>query len=149
VTRMIRRRLGGVLRTTVAASIPWTALGLLIGLALRLDRGPGEYMVFGQPAPGGLATACAIAGTLVGVVNGLTFSCLLLAAERGKTVEQLRGWRWAMWGAVATGSPVGLLLQSPLIGIVGAALGAAGALAALWVVRRTQAISEQVSVRPV
>lgn len=143
---MIRRRLRGVLRTTVAASVPWTALGFLIGVALQLERGPGEYMVFGQPAPGGLATACAIAGALVGVVNGLTFSCLLLAAERGKTVEQIRGSRLATWGAVATGSPVGLLLRSPLIAIVGAALGAAGALAALRVVRRTQALSEQVPI---
>jgi hypothetical protein len=53
------------------------------------------------PTPGGLVTACTLAGALVGIVNGLTFSGLLLAAERGRTIDDLRGWRVAMWGAVA------------------------------------------------
>ena len=48
---MIRRRLRGILRTTIATRVPWTALGLVIGVLLQLDRGAGEYMVLGRPAP--------------------------------------------------------------------------------------------------
>jgi hypothetical protein len=132
---MNRRRLRAILRTTIAASVPWTALGILIGVMIQPGRGAGVYMVLGRPVPG-LVAACAIAGALVGIVNGLTFSGLVIAAEGGRSIEQLRGWRLATWGALATGSPVGLLFQSPLIAGIGAAMGAAGALAALRAARR-------------
>ncbi len=71
---------------------------------------------------------------------------LVVAAERGKSVEQLRGWRVATWGAVATGIPLGLLFQSVLIASIGGAIGAAGALAALWMARRAHVRSAQVPV---
>ena len=142
---MIRRRLRGMLRTTIAACIPWTVLGLLVGVILQRGRGPDAYMVLGLPVPG-FVTLCVIAGALVGVVNGLTFSVLVLAAERGKSVEQLRGWRVATWGAVATGGPLGLLFQSVLIASIGGAVGAAGAFAALWMARRARVRSVQMPV---
>jgi len=142
---MIRRRLRGILRTTIAACIPWTVLGLLVGLIFQRDRGPDPYMAFGLEVPGFVAL-CVIVGAFVGIVNGLTFSVLVLAAERGKSVEQLRGWRVATWGAVATGSPLGLLFQSVLIASIGGAVGAAGALAALWMARRAHVRSMQVPV---
>jgi hypothetical protein len=100
---MIRRRLRGILRTTIAVCIPWTAIGLVIGVLLQ-PHGFGEAMAFGHVVPGGVTGAFTIAGALVGIVNGLTFSFLVLAAERGKRVEQLRGWRWAAWGALAAGT---------------------------------------------
>ena len=71
---------------------------------------------------------------------------IVLAAERGKTVEQLRGWRVATWGGVATGSALGLLFQSVFIASIGGAVGAAGALGALWMARRAQGPSERVAV---
>lgn len=132
---MIRRRLRGILRTTIAACIPWTVLGLLVGVVFQRGRGSDVFMVLGRPVSG-FVTLCVIVGALVGIVNGLTFSGLVLAAERGKSVEQLRGWRVATWGALATGSPLGLLFQSALIASIGGAVGAAGALAALWMARR-------------
>ena len=134
---MIRRRLRGVLRTTIAACMPWTVLGLLVGIVLQRGRESDVYMVLGRPVPGFVAL-CVIAGVLVGIVNGLTFSGLVLAAERGKTVEQLRGWRVATWGAVATGGALGLLFQSVVIASIGGAVGAAGALGALWTARRAR-----------
>ena len=132
---MLRQRLRGILRTTIATCIPWMALGLLIGSISPRSHGPDVYMVFGRAVPGFLAM-CVIAGALVGVVNGLTFSAIVLATERGKSVEQLRGWRLATSGAVATGGPLGLLFQSPLVASIGAVVGGAGALAALWMARR-------------
>jgi hypothetical protein len=62
---MIRRRLRGILRTTIATCIPWTAVGLAMGVLLQLDRGAGEYMVSGRPAPGGLAALWAVRRTRV------------------------------------------------------------------------------------
>ena len=141
---MIRRRLRGVLRTTIVACVPWTMLGLLIGLVLQSGGGPDVYMVLGRQVPGVLAL-CVIAGVLVGIINGLTFSGLVLAAERGKTVEQLRGWRVATWGALAAGSALGLLFQSVVIASIGGAVGAVGALGALWMTRRARVRSEGTS----
>jgi hypothetical protein len=132
---MIRRRLRGILRTTITTCIPWTVFGLLIGV---LYGGADQAVVFGRPVLGGLVVAGAIVGALVGVVHGLTFSSLVLAAERGKSVEQLSGWRMGTWGAIATAGPIGLLFASPLIAGIGAVVGAAGALAALRLARRAR-----------
>lgn len=145
---MIRRRLRGILRITLAACIVWAAIGLLVGAVVQLVR-DGDAVVLGRSVPGGLVIACAIVGALVGIVNGITFSSLVLATERGKSVEQLRGWRFALWGAVATGGPLGLLLQSLLAAGVGGAIGAAGALAALWAARRAAARSAHSPVEAV
>src|SRR3954454_8249808 len=94
---MIRQRLRGIFGTTIAACMPWTALGLLAGVVFQLDLVPGIHLGLGRPIPGGLVTACTLAGTLVGVVNGLTFSGIVLATERGKNVEEVHGWRFAAW----------------------------------------------------
>ena len=132
---MIRRRLRGILRTTIAACIPWTLLGLLVGVVFQDGRAQDVYMVLGRPVPG-FAALCVIVGVLLGIVNGLTFSALVMTTERGKSVDDLRGGRVATWGAVAAGVPLGLLFQSVLLGCMGGATGAAGALAALWIARR-------------
>jgi len=135
---MLRQRLRGILRTTIATCIPWMALGLLIGVISPRGRA-GDlndvYLVLGFPVPGFVAL-CMIAGALVGIANGLVFSALVLATERGKSVDQLRGWRVATWGAMATGGPLALLFQSPLVAGIGVAMGAAGALGALRLARR-------------
>jgi hypothetical protein len=143
---MIRQRLRGILRTTIATCIPWTALGLVTGVVLRFELIPGVYADLGQPILGGVLTFLTLVGAVVGIVNGLTFSGLVLAAERGKNIEQLRGWRVATWGAVATGGTLGLLFQSLPTAIAGGAVGAAAALAALWVARRGRVSSEPAPV---
>src|SRR6185436_1838845 len=99
---MIRQRLRGILGTTLAASIPWTALGLLTGVIFQFDLIPGMHFGLGRVIPGGFITVCTLAGVLVGVVNGLTFSGVVLATERGKKIEELRTRRFAVWGAVTT-----------------------------------------------
>ena len=58
---MIRQRLRGILRTTMAACIPWTAIGLLVGLVFQDGRNADVYMVFGRAVPGFVAL-CVIAG---------------------------------------------------------------------------------------
>jgi hypothetical protein len=143
---MIRQRLRGLLGTTIAACIPWTALGLLAGAVLQFDLIPGVHAGLGRPIRGGLLTVGVLAGVIVGLVNGLTFSCVLLAAERGKKVEDLPSWRFALWGAVATAGTLGLLIQVPLAAGIGGAIGAIGGVAALQIARRARASEEHASI---
>jgi hypothetical protein len=136
---MIRQRLRGILGATITACIPWTVLGLLTGIVLRLNVIRGVYVSVSSPIPGGIVVACALAGAIVGVINGLTFSGLILATERGKNVEDLRLWRFAAWGAVATAGTLGFVFESLRMAGIGGAVGAAAGLAALWAARRAQA----------
>src|SRR5262245_63822619 len=99
---MIRRRLRGIFRTTIITAVPWTGLGFTIGMVLRFGLIPDLFIGLSTPFPGGLIAACTLVGATVGVISGLTLSGLVLAAERGKTIEQLRPWRFAAWGAIAT-----------------------------------------------
>jgi len=134
---MIRQRLRGILGATITACVPWTALGIIVGIVLQLQLIPGMVIYLSSPIPGGTITACALAGALVGIINGLTFSTLILATERGKNVDELRPWRFAAWGAVATAGTLGIVFESLLVAGIGAGLGAVAAVAALWTARRT------------
>jgi hypothetical protein len=136
---MIRQRLRGMLGTTIAICVPWTALGLLTGVVFEFDLIPGVHFGLGRPIPGGFVALCTLAGALVGILNGIAFSGVVLATERGKHVEELRASRFAMWGAVATAAPLGLIFESPLAAGIGAAVGAAGGIAVLGLAHRTRA----------
>ena len=136
---MIRRRLRGILRTTVTTAVPWTALGFIIGMILRFGLIPDVGVWLSSPVPGGLVVALMLAGAMIGVVNGLTLSAIVLAAERGRKLEDLRTWRFAAWGAVATAGTLGFFFESPLVAAIGAALGGGAAAAALAAARRARA----------
>ncbi len=140
---MLRQRLRGILRTTVLTCVPWTAVGFLIGLVLRLNLIPDTYVELGRPFLGGIVGALTFAGAIVGVVNGLTLSGIVLATERGKKIEELRMWRFATWGAVATAGTLGVLFQSLIAGGIGAVLGAGAGIAALSAARHAVAIVSQ------
>src|SRR5581483_11912203 len=116
---MIRQRIRGLLGTTIAACIPWTALGLVAGIVLQFDLIPGVHGELGRPVPGGFITAGILAGALIGILNGIAFSRLVLAAERGKDVDDLRPGRFAAWGAVATSTTLGLLFPSVVAVCIG------------------------------
>src|SRR5215208_3420013 len=135
---MNRQRLRGLFRTTVTACIPWTVLGLITGVVFHFDLIPGVHVALARPIPGGLITVCMLAGAVAGVVNGLTFSGLVLTAERGKRIEELRSWRFASWGALATAGTFGLFFESPLAAVVGGAVGAVAGSAALALARRVR-----------
>src|SRR5262245_17076747 len=136
---MIRQRLRGILRTTITTCVPWTALGFLAGLVFQLDLIPGVHAGLGRPIPGGLVTVCTLIGAMIGAINGLTLSGLVLATERGKKLEDLRAWRFATWGGVATAGTLALLFHSPIVAGIGAVLGAGAGVAALSAARRANA----------
>jgi hypothetical protein len=135
---MLRQRFRGILRTTIATCIPWTALGLLVGVVFRLHLIPNLDIGLGRPIFGGLVGAFMLVGAIVGVINGLSLSGLVLMTERGKKVEDLRTWRFATWGAIATAGTLGLLFQSLIGAGIGAVLGAGAAMATLSVARRAR-----------
>jgi len=132
---VLRQRLRGILRTTIATSVPWTALGLLTGLVFRLNLIPDVHVELGRPVFGGLVGVFTLVGAIVGVVNGLSLSGIVLATERGKRIEDLRMWRFATWGAVATAGTLGLVFQSSLAAGIGAVLGGCAGIAALAAAR--------------
>ncbi len=140
---MLRQRLRGILRTTVLTCVPWTAVGFLTGLVFRLNLIPDTYVELGRPFLGGIVGVFTFAGAIVGVVNGLTLSGIVLATERGKKIEELRTWRFATWGAIATAGTLGALFQSLVAGGIGAVLGAGAGIAALSAARHAVAIVSQ------
>lgn len=146
---MIRQRLRGILGTTIAVSIPWTALGLVAGVIVQLDLIPGVHMGLGRPIPGGFVTFGTLAGAIIGIVNGLVFSGVLIAAERGKNVDELRGWRFATWGAVATAGTLGLLFQNALGAAIGGVVGGVAGIAAFAAVRRARSGAAKAPSLPV
>ena len=136
---MLRQRLRGILRTTIATALPWTALGFVTGVLFQLDLIPGIHAMLGSPIPGGLVTVFTLIGAMVGVVNGLTLSGIVLATERGKTMDELRPWRFAAWGALAAGGTLWLFFHNPVVAGIGAALGAAAGVVTLSAARRARA----------
>jgi hypothetical protein len=134
---MIRRRIRGLIGTIVLVCIPWTILGVITGLVFKFRLVPGMEVFTSRPIPGGLPVAFALVGLIAGVINGLAFGALLLAAERGRSVEKVRGWRFGAWGALATAATVGVTFQSGTAAIIGGGLGAMGSAAGLWLARRT------------
>jgi hypothetical protein len=133
---MLIQRLRGLLGTTIATCIPWTILGFPVGVVFRLGLIPrwGVQTTF----PLGIVGAFTLAGAIVGIINGLVFSGLLFAAERGKTVDDLNGWRFATWGALATAATLGVISSAPMVAGIGAALGAVAAWATLATARRAR-----------
>ena len=145
---MIRRRLRGLLGTTVLACIPWTVIGVATGFVLQLGLIPNVGVWLARPIPGGLPVALGLAGAIIGAINGLTFGALLLATERGKKLDDVRGWRFAGWGAIATGATLGVIFRSVIAGAGGGVLGAVCGLGALWLARRIGQRSEAETLDP-
>jgi hypothetical protein len=135
---MNSRRIRGFFSVSIATAIPWTALGLLAGVVFQFDLIPGVHGALGRPIPGGFLTVGTFAGAVIGLVNGVAFASVLLAAERGKRVDELRPGRLAVWGALATAGSLGLLIQNPLAAAIGAGLGGVGGFAMLWAARRAR-----------
>jgi hypothetical protein len=129
------RRLRGLLGLALAGSVPWALAGFVIGLLLQFDFIPRIHVGLTRPFPGGLPVATALAGGIIGAINGTAFGALLWAGERGKQLEELRSSRVAIWGGLATAITLGLIFQSTVIATGGGIVGALAALGALRLAR--------------
>src|SRR5262245_23447841 len=134
---MNTRRIRGLFGVTLLGSTAWAVLGCLVGLVFQYNLIPG-LGVWHTPVPGGLPVAGALAGAVIGGINGLTFGALLIATQRGKNLEQIRMSRFAVVGGAATGATLGLVFQSFIAAGVGGVLGAIAGMGALWLARRAQ-----------
>ncbi|MGH9884013.1 MAG: hypothetical protein ACREBE_00685 [bacterium] len=135
---MNTRRLRGLLGLTLLGTIPWATVGFAVGLVLQLRLIPGISVFLRVPIPGGLPVACALAGAIIGALNGLSFGGLLWATERGKNLDQIRASHFAALAAVATGATLGVVTESLIGAGVGGVLGAIGGAGALWLARRVR-----------
>ena len=121
------RRLRGVVIATLLWAFFWGILGLLLGLVLA--RTPIHV---GEPlGRQDLPVLLAIVGVILGAGAGLLFAILVLVGERGRTIENLRGSRLALSGALAGAAvaiPVWGSWQAALV--LAALAGLAGWLAA-------------------
>lgn len=111
-------------------AVPWTVLGLVLGILAYFGLF-GEVAVAPPAERVPLIIAAALVGLVTGLVNGLIFALLLLIAERGRGIGALRPWRFAVWGALASGVTGAAFTQNPYFALVFALLGAAGGLLAL------------------
>jgi hypothetical protein len=135
---MNTRRLRGLFGVTLLGGTAWAVLGCLVGLVFQYDLIPGMSVFLSTPVPGGLPVAGALAGAIIGGINGLTFGALLIATQRGKDLEQIRMSRFAVVGGVATGATLGVLFKSLIAAGVGGVLGTIAGMGALWLARRAQ-----------
>ncbi|MGD2121631.1 MAG: hypothetical protein PVJ76_07795 [Gemmatimonadota bacterium] len=105
-------------------AIPWgvvigTAGGLLTYLLVHMAPGVSRLSVALEAA-----LANGIAGAVLGFATGSIFSLVLMAAERQRSLPNLRARRFALWGALAGALPCFLIVLPPVVvGAVGSMVG--------------------------
>lgn len=130
---MVIRRVRGLIACIAGGALTGAAAGLALGLAFLLVPGPKTITV--KPEfPGAVVLLPAVLFALVGAVSGGAFGMLLMLAERGRAIAELRAHRVAVWAAVPSAAALRLAGASwPLVAIgtgVGAGIGAAATLLA-------------------
>jgi hypothetical protein len=132
---MLMRRLRGVLASIVGGALTGAVGGALLGALMQALAQPGEITVI--PAlPGGALTVFGLWAAAVGAVSGGVFATLLMIAERGRGIQDLRGYRVAGWSALATAACMRLGGASPTLIGMGAAFAAGIGAAAVWLAKR-------------
>lgn len=134
---MLLRRLRGLLASIVGGAIAGGAAGALWGLILLLLPEPKEVTVL--PAfPGAVLLVPTALGMVVGAISGAAFGVLLMLAERGRGVDELRSYRVAAWAAVPSMIVLRLSGGSWGLAVVGSALAAAIGAAATRLAKRAR-----------
>ena len=127
------RRLRGIVVSMLLWAVPWALISLAVGFALARAS---HISVWPDPGWLGIPGLLGSIGAAVGAVNGLVFALLVLAAERNRTVETLDVGRLGLWGALASGGIVTLLMGPGVIAVGAAALGFGAAASMAYVARR-------------
>ncbi len=127
------RRVRGIVVSMLLWAVPWTLVGLAIGVALTRM---GVVWISPFPERLGVPGVLALIGATIGAINGLAFALLMMVAERKRTAETLSVGRVGLWGAIATGA-VAALVFPPVIALAGAAVGFGAAAAMAYLARRS------------
>ena len=130
---MLTRRLRGLFAAVLGGALSGAIGGLAIGLLFLLVPGP-KIITISPEFPGAVLLVPALWFGLAGALSGGAFAVLLMLAERGRGVADLRWYRTAIWAAIPTLGALRLAGASwPLVaigGTVGAGVGAAATLLA-------------------
>lgn len=146
---MLLRRLRGLLASIVGGAITGGACGALWGLILVLLPGPKEITV--RPDfPGAVMLVPTALSAVVGALSGAAFGILLMVAERGRGVDELRAYRVAAWSALPSIITLRLVGGSWELAAIGGALAAAIGAGATWLAKRgrqteIEIVTEQVA----
>ena len=146
---MLNRRLRGLLAMVTGGAFVGAAAGATFGLIILLMPGPKVITV--QPRfPGAVVLLPAALLGVIGAVSGGAFGVLLMLAERGRGIENLRAHRVAMWAAVATAPAIRLGGWSWMTVAIGSVVSAAIGAGATWIAKRgaARASSGQLDAPP-
>jgi hypothetical protein len=126
---MFLRRLRGLLATTLGGTLVGGIAGTLLALVALFVPGPTTVTphFFGSSI-----IVPAFLGAVLGALSGATFGLLLMVAERGRRIAELRASRVALWAALASAVAVRLTGTSWSLVVIGSGIGAGvGATATL------------------
>lgn len=118
---MLIRRLRGLLVSIVGGALAGAAAGAVLGLIFLLM--PGEITIVPQ-FPGAALIVPSVWGAAIGAMSGGAFGVLLMTAERGRGVDELRPYRVATWAAVASAAALRLGGASWMLVAIGSGLAA-------------------------
>ena len=145
---MLLRRVRGVLMSMLLGAVPWALLGVAIGIAIELGAVPIQVVVEGWPLSRGAPLLLGLIGAIVGAINGLIFALVMIAAERGRRIDELPWWRFALWGAASTAATVGFITRVPMIALWCVIPGAIAGAVAIRLARRVDAAAGPALIEP-
>ena len=137
---MLIRRLRGLFFSMVGGALAGGAAGAVLGLIFLLAPGPKVITIV--PAfPGAVLIVPAAWGAVIGAMSGGAFGVLMMSAERGRGVDELRAYRVAAWAAVASAAALRLGGASWTLVALGTALAAAIGAGATWLAKRGRGVT--------
>lgn len=127
---MLKRRLRSLLLAAAGGALVGGVFGTTWALLAVMVADSNADITVTPNFPGAVFVVPLVWGAMLGAVSGATFGLLLMVAERGRGIAQLRRARVALWAAVSAAVALRLGGGSwALVGIgsvIGAAIGAAG-----------------------
>jgi hypothetical protein len=130
---MLRRRLRGLLASILGGAFTGGVAGAVLGAAFELS--PGQLTVTPR-IPGGAVSLLGLWGVVVGGLSGGVFGVLMMLAERGRGVHDLRGTRVAAWAVLASAPILLVSGASASLTAIGCGLSAAIGMTAVWLAKR-------------
>lgn len=133
---MLIRRLRGLFATIVGGTVVGGAGGTAIGLLFWLVAGPKTTAISPQ-FPGAILIVPATMFAATGALSGAAFGILLMLAERGRGIDDLRAYRVATWAAVTSAAALRFFVgASWLLVAIGSGLAAGLGIGATLLAKR-------------
>jgi len=141
------RRLRGLLAAIFGGALVGGAAGTVMGLLFLLVPGPKTTTVTPN-FPGAVIIVPAVWGAVIGALSGTAFGLVLMLAERGRGVDDLRAYRVALWAAVPSALVLRLGGASWLLVVLGSVIAASIGVAATQLAKRGRDVGVEETQRP-